>query len=76
MLVKRVDLDLLGGPSFEAYKNSDQKILSVAISLDKAKHRMSGSWKFNSSPLDKKDFREQLELMLKRELMGAIICNK
>ena len=33
--VKRVDLDLLGCPSFEAYKNSDHYILSVSIRLDK-----------------------------------------
>ena len=36
---------------------------------------MFGFWKFNSSLLDEKDFRDQLELMLKRELMGAIIDN-
>ena len=34
---------------------------------------MSGFWKFNSSLLDEKDFRDQQELMWKRELMGAII---
>ena len=76
MLVKRGDLDLLGGASFETYKNSDHKILSASIRLDKAKCRMSGLRKFNSSLLDEKDFRDQLELMLKWELMAAIIANK
>ena len=37
---------------------------------------MSGFSKFNSSLLDEKDFGDQLELMLNRELMGAIIGNK
>ena len=36
---------------------------------------MSGYWKFNSSLLDKKDFRYQLELILKWELSVAIIGN-
>ncbi len=49
VLVKRVDLDYLGGPSFNAYKDSDHKVLCVSIRLDKARCRMSGYWKFNSS---------------------------
>ena len=37
---------------------------------------MSSYWKFNSSLLAEDDFRNQLELMIKRELMGAIIENR
>ena len=37
---------------------------------------MSGYWKFNSSLLGEDDFRNQLKLMLKRELSGAIIGNR
>ena len=48
VLVKRVDY--LGGPSFDPYKNSDHR-------LDKARCRMSGYWKFNSSLLAEADFR-------------------
>ena len=73
MLVKRVDLDYLGGPSFDTYKDSDHKFLCVSIRLDKARCMMSGYWKFNSSLLAEDDFRNQLELMIKRELSGAII---
>ena len=76
MLVKRVDLDLLGGPSFEAYKNFVHKILSVSIRLDKTKRRMSGFWKYSFSFLDEKDFRDQLELILKREFTVAVIGNR
>ena len=75
MLARRVDLDYLGRPSFEPYKGSDHKILCVSIKLDKARRRMFGYWKFNSSLWDKKDFRKQLELILKRELSGVIIGN-
>ena len=46
VLVKRVDLDHLGGPSFDPYKNSDHKFLCVSIRLDKARCRLSGYWKF------------------------------
>ena len=76
VLVKRVDLDYLGGPSFDPYKNSDHKFLCVSIRLDKARCRMSGYWKFNSSFLVEADFRNQLELMIKRELTGAIMGNR
>ena len=69
MLARQVDLDYLGGSSFEPYKDSDHKMLCVSIRLDKARRRMSDYWKFNSSLLD------QLELMLKQELSGAIIGN-
>ena len=76
VLVKRVDLDYLGGPSFEPYKNSDHKFLCVSIRLDKARCRMSGYWKFNLSLLAEADFRNELELTIKRELTGAIMGNR
>ena len=76
VLVKRVDFDYLGGPSFEPYKNSDHKFLCVSIRLDKARCRMSGYWKFNLSLLAETDFRNQLELTIKRELTGAIMGNR
>ena len=37
---------------------------------------MSGYWKFNSSLLAEDDFRNQLELMIKRELTEPIIGNR
>ena len=75
MLVRLVNLDYLGGPSFDPYKDSDHKFLCVSIRLDKSRCKMSGYWKFNSSPLAEDDSRNQLELMIKQELMGAIIGN-
>ena len=49
---------------------------TVSIRLDKARSRMSGYWKFNSSLLAEDDFRNQLELMIKRELTGAMMGNR
>ena len=60
MLVRRVELDYLGGQSFDPYKDSDHKFVCVSIRLDKARSRMSGYWKFNSSLLAEDDFRNQL----------------
>ena len=37
---------------------------------------MAGYWKFNSSLLAEADFRNQLELTIKRELTGAIMGNR
>ena len=76
VLVKRVDLDYLGGPSFDPYKNSDHKFLCVSIRLDKARCRMSGHWKFNCFLLAEDDFRNQLELMIKQELTGPMMGNR
>ena len=76
VLVKRVDLDYLGGPSFDPYKDSDHKFFCVSIRLDKTRSRMSGYLKFNSSLLAEDDFRNQLELMIKRELTGAMMGNR
>ena len=47
----------------------------MSIKLDKAKVKMSAYWKFNSSLSDEKDFQDQLEIMVKRELTDAIIRN-
>ena len=48
----------------------------MPIRLDKARSRMSSYWKFNSFLLAEDDSRNQLELMIKRELTGAITANR
>ena len=48
----------------------------VSIRLEKARRRMSGYWKFNSSLLAEDDFQNQFELMIKQELTRAIIGNR
>ena len=75
MLARRVNLDYLGGPNFEPHKDSNHKMLHVSIWLDKARPRISGYWKINSSLPDGKDFQDQLKLMFKQELSEAMIGN-
>ena len=48
----------------------------VLIRLDKARTRMAGYLKFNSSLSAEDDFWNHLEIMIKRELTGAIIGNR
>ena len=47
VIARRVDLDYLGRPSFEQYKDSHHTKLCVSITLDKARHMMFSYWKFN-----------------------------
>ena len=51
-------------------------IMATDLSMFRgAKVRTSGYWKFNAIMLNEKDFQNQLELILKRELMDTIIGN-
>ena len=47
----------------------------MSISLDKARRKLFGYWKFNSFVLGEDDLRNQLEIILKRELSGAVFGN-
>ena len=76
VLVRRVDLELLGCPSLKAFKNYDHRLVWVNIKLDSVNVRRSGYWKFNTSLLRDENFQNQLELILKRELTGAITGNR
>ena len=75
VLVRRVNLDLLGSPSFNVFENYDHRFVWVNIKIDRVRIRMSGYWKLNASLLEDKNFQNQLELIFKRELTGAIIGN-
>ena len=75
VLVRRVDLDLIGGPSFQAYNNFDHRFVYFKIRLDRPKVRMSGYWKFNASLLEDKNFQDRLAILIQRELTGAILGN-
>ena len=55
-------------------KTYDHRLVCVTIKLYKAKLRMLGYWKFNTSLCDE-NFQNQLGLILKWELMQAIIGN-
>lgn len=72
VLVRRVDLELLGCPCFHL----DHRLIQVHIKFDKANVRMAGYLKFNISLLNGKDIRDQLLLMIQRKLTGTVFGNK
>jgi len=76
VLVRRVDVDFIEGPSFESIEGSDHRMIYVGLNLDRIKVRRSGYWKLNASLLEDKEFISQLELTVKRELTGAVIGNR
>ena len=50
-------------------------MLTVTLQLSD-RPRLAAYWKFNTSLLGIRDFRERLELLLQRALVGAVIGNK
>ena len=75
VLVRRADIDFVGCPVFHRYTKSDHKLLTVTLRLSD-RPRLASYWKFNTSLLEIRDFRERLELVLQRALVGAVIGNK
>ena len=61
--------------SFHSRLYSDYRIVRILVRLDTLKVWLTGYWKFNTFLLDEKDFMSQLELILKRELTGAVLRN-
>ena len=76
VLIKRVDVGFLECPSFHSVVYSDHRLVRVRMILGKAKPRMTGYWKLNTSLFDEKDFQDQLSLMIMRELTGSVFGNK
>ena len=75
VLVRRADVDFVSCPVFHLYSKSDHKLLTVTLRLGD-RPRLAAYWKFNTSLLGIRDFRERLEILLKRALVGAVIGNK
>lgn len=69
VLVRRVNL---GCPNFHSIIYSDHTLVRLRINLYKAKPKMAEYWKFNTSLLNVKDFRDQLLLTMQRELTGFV----
>lgn len=76
VLVRRVDLDLLGCPCLHSVVYLDHRLVQVRIKFDKSNVRMAGYWKFNISLLNGRDIRDQLLLIIQRKLTGTVFENK
>ena len=75
VLVRKVDVDFVSCPVFHLYSESDHKLLTVTLRLGD-RPRLAAYWKFNISVLEIRDYREQLELLLKLALVRKVIDSK
>ena len=75
MLVRRVDIDFVSCPTFHLIAWTDHKFVRVSLRLAN-RPSLAGYWKFNTSLLEIRNFRERLESLLKRALVGAVTGNR
>ena len=70
-LVRRADVDFLSCPSFEWVGQSDHKLVMARLRISKTP-KLDSYWKFNSSLLKIRDFRDKLEELIQKNLVGAV----
>ena len=54
---------------------TDHKLVRVSLRLAN-RPRLAGNWKFNTSLLEIRDFRDRLESLIKRALVGTVTGNR
>ena len=75
MLVRRADIDFVSCPTFHLIAWTDHKPVRVSLRLAN-RSSLAGYWKFNTSLLEIRDFRERLESLIKRALVGVVTENR
>ena len=75
VLVRRADIDFVSCPTFHLIAWTDHKLVSVSLRLAN-RPSLAGYWKFNTSLLEIRDFRDRLESLIKRALVGAVTGNR
>ena len=70
VLVRRADIDFVSCPTFHLIAWTDHKLVRVSLRLAN-RLNLPGYWKFNTSLLEIRDFRERLESLIKRALVGG-----
>ena len=75
VLVRRADIDFVSYPPFHLIAWTDHKPVKVSLRLAN-RPSLAGYWKFNTSLLEIRDFRDRLESLIKRALVGRLpeIC--
>ena len=73
VLVRRADIDFVSCPTFHLVAWIDHKLVRVSLQLANS---LAGYWKFNTSLLEIRDFRERLESLIKRALGGGVTGNR
>ena len=75
VLVRRADIDFVSCPTFHLIAWTDHKLVRVSLRLAN-RPSLAGYWKFNTSLLEIRDFRDRLESLIQRALVGAVTGNK
>ena len=75
VLVRRADTDFVSCPTFHLMTWTDHKLIRVSLRLAN-RPSLAGYWKFNTSLLEIRDFRDRLESLIKRALVGAVTGNR
>ena len=73
--VRRADIDFVSCPMFHLIAWTDHKLVRVSLRLAN-RPSLAGYWKFNTSLLELRDFRERLESLIKRALVRAVTGNR
>ena len=71
VLARRADIDFVSCPTFHLIAWTDHKLVRVSVRLAK-RPSLAGYWKFNTSLLEIRDFRDRLESLIQRALVGAV----
>ena len=75
VLVRRADIDFVSCPTFHLIAWTDHKLIRVSLRLVN-RPSLAGYWKFNTSLLEIRDFRDRLESLIQRALVGAVTRNR
>ena len=75
VLVRRADIDFVSCPTFHLIAWTDHKRIRVSLRLAN-RPSLAGYWKFNTSLLEIRDFRDRLESLIQWALMGAVTGNR
>ena len=75
VLMRRADIDFVSCPTFYLIPWTDHKLVRASLRLAN-KPSLAGYWKFNTSLLEIRDFRDRLESLIKRALVGGVTGNR
>ena len=75
VLVRRADCDFVSCPTFHLIVLTDNKLVKVSLWLAN-RPSLASYWEFNTSLLDIRNFRDRLESLIKRALVGVVTRNR
>ena len=75
VLVRRADIDFVSCPTFHLIAWTDHKLVRVSLRLAN-RPSLASYWKFNTSLLEIRDFRDRLESLIQRAFVGAVTGNR